>query len=95
MKSHFSFRGSHIQKLRSSVSSASESMSDTIKSSVPHPGQHLFFLRAKSHLQCGQVYRCGRYLKGILPKYVAYAQALAATTWAFRAMLFPPTCTMR
>ena len=29
-------------------------ISDTIKSSVPHPGQHLFFLRAKSHLQCGQ-----------------------------------------
>jgi hypothetical protein len=54
MKSHFSFSGSHIQKLRSSVSSAPESMSDTIKSSVPHPGQHLFFLRAKSHLQCGQ-----------------------------------------
>src|SRR5208337_4752397 len=77
MKSHFSFSGSHIQKLRSSVSSVSESISDTIKSSVPHPAQHLFFLRAKSHLQCGHLYRCGRYLKGILPKYVAYAQALA------------------
>ena len=43
------------KKLRSSVSSASESISDTIKSSVPHPGQHLFFRRAKSHLQCGHL----------------------------------------
>ena len=30
--------------------------------------------------------------QGFLPKYVAYPQAHATTTWTFRAVFFPPGC---
>ena len=50
---HLSWKGSHIQKLFSSVSSASLGLSDAINSNVPHPGQHLFFRKANSHRHFG------------------------------------------
>jgi len=42
-----------IEKLLNLVSSASVGLSDPISSSVPHPGQHLFFRTAKSHRHFG------------------------------------------
>jgi hypothetical protein len=53
MYSHLSLTCSHTQKLLISVSSTSVNVSDPIRNNVPHPGQHLFFLKVNSHWQLG------------------------------------------
>lgn len=61
------------------MSSASDSMSEPISSSVPHPGHHLFFLflYAKSHLQRGCLWRSGLTVSSFLAlRAVAYAASL-------------------
>src|SRR5215472_875489 len=60
MYCHLSLPGSHIQKLLMSVSSASLGVSDAISSKVPHPGQHRFFRKVKSHRHLGHWWRRGR-----------------------------------